>query len=151
MLKTIISDTSCLILLNKIGELNILKLVYGEVIITSIIAKEYGEPLPLWIKILDPKNISMQTELQKTIDIGEASAIALALELDDCRLILDDLDARTKATELGLPFTGTIGVLKRAKVNGLIPALKPIFDKIEQTNFHYSSELLIATLRSVGE
>jgi predicted nucleic acid-binding protein len=56
MQKTIISDTSCLILLDNIGEPRILHLLFEEIIITSTIAKEFGEKLPKWVKIIDPKN-----------------------------------------------------------------------------------------------
>jgi predicted nucleic acid-binding protein len=46
MPKTIISDTSCFIILSKIGELDLLKMVYGQVITTSDIAAEFVETLP---------------------------------------------------------------------------------------------------------
>jgi predicted nucleic acid-binding protein len=142
MQKTIISDTSCLILLNKIGELDILSKLFGEVIITSEIAKEYKQTLPSWIKIMNPKNINYQNILLATVDIGEASGIALAIESEDCLLILDDLKARRLASELGLHITGTIGVLIDAKHSGIIPAIKPMIDKIKGTNFHLTHELL---------
>ena len=148
---TIIADTSCLILLYKIGEFEVLKGLYGEVIITSIIANEYGSDLPLRIKIIDPINLELQNKLNETINTGEASALALAIELKDCKLILDDKPARKLALDLGLIFTGTLGVLIDAKKHGLIPSIKPLFDKIELTNFHYTPEFLQRLLESVGE
>ncbi len=151
MQRTIISDTSCLILLDKIGELGILSELFGEVTITSEIAKEYKQPLPSWIKIMDPKNINYQTILLATVDIGEASAIALAIESEDCLLILDDLKARRLATDLGLHITGTIGILIDAKLSGIIPAIKPLIDKIRQTNFHITPELLKKITDATGE
>lgn len=151
MHNTIISDTSCLILLDKINERDILEKLYGEVIITSFIAHEYGKSLPSWIKIIDPKNIEFMNELLKSLDRGEASAITLAIELQDCTLILDEEPARKKAIELGLTFTGTLGVLAKAKREGIILLLKPYFDKIELTDFHTTPELLRMILKSVGE
>ena len=53
MPKTIISDTSCFILLSKIGELDLLQKLYGEIFTTSVIANEFGEALPNWVKIQD--------------------------------------------------------------------------------------------------
>lgn len=47
----IISDTSCLIVLAKIGELELLKKLYGSIITTEDIAKEFGEELPNWIEV----------------------------------------------------------------------------------------------------
>ncbi len=51
MRATIISDTSCLILLEKIGELSLLHTVFGEIITTQLVADEFGEALPHWITI----------------------------------------------------------------------------------------------------
>jgi predicted nucleic acid-binding protein len=49
MPKTIISDTSCFIILANIGELDLLHKVYGQIVTTPDIATEYGEPLPEWV------------------------------------------------------------------------------------------------------
>jgi predicted nucleic acid-binding protein len=81
MHNVIISDTSCLILLSKIGELDLLYKTYGEITITPEISQEYGRELPIWIKVISVKNKNKQLEFEKIVDLGEASAIALALEL----------------------------------------------------------------------
>jgi len=52
MPKTIISDTSCLIILTNIGELELLRKVYGQIITTPDIAGEFGEALPDWVEII---------------------------------------------------------------------------------------------------
>ncbi len=80
MLKHIISDTSCFILLSKIDELDILKKVYGEIFTTPEVAAEFGEPLPGWVKIISSTDKNLQLLLELQIDKGEASALALALE-----------------------------------------------------------------------
>jgi len=49
--KTIISDTSCFIILSNVDELDLLQKVYGEIITTSTIADEFGDQLPDWVKI----------------------------------------------------------------------------------------------------
>jgi predicted nucleic acid-binding protein len=61
MRKTIISDTSCFIILSNIGQLDLLKKVYGEIITTSTIAEEFGEDLPSWVKI---ENVSDKLRLK---------------------------------------------------------------------------------------
>ncbi len=94
MLKTIISDTSCFIILNNIGELYLLHEVYGQVRTTIDIANEYGEKLPDWVEIREVKDKYRQQLLEMQIDKGESSAIALALETSDSTLILDDHKAR---------------------------------------------------------
>lgn len=51
MPKTIISDTSCFIILTNIQELGLLQKIYGEVVTTIEVVTEYGEPLPNWVQI----------------------------------------------------------------------------------------------------
>lgn len=88
MQKAIISDTSCLILLDKIGELEILNKLFGTVLTTAEVANEFGGTLPSWIELKQPKDKNYLSIIEASDDIGEASAIALALEMDNCLLIL---------------------------------------------------------------
>ncbi|MGL5195709.1 MAG: hypothetical protein ACRC8Y_19165 [Chroococcales cyanobacterium] len=53
--------------------------------------------------------------METQVDRGEASAMALAKEKTDSLIILDDLKGRKIAQELGLFFTGTLGVISNAK------------------------------------
>jgi predicted nucleic acid-binding protein len=69
------------------------------------------------------------------IDKCEASAIALALENAGCTIILDDYKAMKIAEKLGINITGTIGVIVKAKLKGIIPSIKPILEKIRPTDF----------------
>src|SRR5438552_212419 len=106
MHKAIISDTSCLILLEKIGELELLHNLFGDIITTQDVANEFALPLPPWIKIKNASDKKYQTLLEVSVDKGEASAIALAVEFDNCLLIIDDLKGRKLANQLGLKITG---------------------------------------------
>jgi predicted nucleic acid-binding protein len=151
MPKTIISDTSCFIILSNIGELNLLQKVYGQIITTIEIATEFGEQLPDWVSIHQVTDKYRQQLLEMQIDKGESSAIALALETPNCTIILDDYKARKIADQLGLHFTGTIGVIVKAKLNGVIPSIKPILSKIRTTDFRLSSELELLALKESGE
>jgi predicted nucleic acid-binding protein len=151
MPKTIISDTSCFIILTKIGELELLHRVYGQVVTTPDIAVEYGEKLPEWVDVVPVKDKTRQQLLEMQIDKGESSAIALAFETPDCILILDDYKAHKIAERLGLSLTGTIGVIIKAKLRGVIPSVKPLLDKIKQTNFRLSPELESLALRAADE
>ena len=141
MPKTIISDTSCFILLSKIGELDLLQKLYREIYTTSVIAEEFGEELPNWVKIQDSTDKFRLQILEIQIDKGESSAIALALEIPESTLILDDIKARKIAQSLGLNFTGTIGIIIKAKLQNIIPSIEPIIEKIKQTNFRISPEV----------
>jgi predicted nucleic acid-binding protein len=151
MHKIIISDTSCFIILTNIGELEIIEKLYGKITTTIEIATEFGEPLPDWVEILSVKGIDTQRLLEMQIDKGESSAIALALEFSDSLLILDDFKARRIATQLGLSITGTLGIIIKAKLEGIIPSVIPILQKIKQTDFRLSNEVEIKVLKAAME
>lgn len=151
MPKTIISDTSCLIILSNIGQLELLHKMYGEIVITPEILEEYQDVVPDWIVVQTVSDKYRQRILELQIDKGEASAIALALEIPGSTLILDDKKARKVAQSLNLIFTGTIGVIVKAKLSGIIPEVKSILEMIKKTNFRISAELEIAALKLAGE
>ena len=151
MHKTIISDTSCFIILTNIGELELLHKVYGQIVTTPEIATEYGEILPEWVEIATVKDKYRQQLLEMQIDRGESSAIALALETSDSTIILDDYKARKIADQLGIIFTGTIGVIIKAKLNGIIPSIKPLLEKIKQTDFRLPADIELQALKEANE
>lgn len=136
--KTAILDTSCIILLNKIDELHIVKKLFPVVICSKVVVQEFRKPMPSWIKIANPKNKNYQKLLELDADPGEASVIALSLETENSILVLDDWKARKIAAKLSLDYTGTFGLLLAAKKYGLIAAVKPLLDKISKTNFRFS-------------
>jgi len=109
----VIADTTCFILLENIGEFNLLRSLFSKIVTTNTIAAEFGSPLPKWIEIRNPKDISFQNSLD--IDAGEASAIALAMESENSLLILDDNKGRKTAERLNLLYTGTLGIILKAK------------------------------------
>lgn len=151
MQKTIISDTSCLILLDKIGELDLLKKLFKTVTITPEIAKEYNLPLPNWLVLESPTNKTYQLILEASLDKGESSAIALGLEKTNSLLIMDDLKGRKFAEKLGLKITGTLGILIIAKRQSLISSVKPALEKIKESDFRFSKNLEKSLLRLSGE
>ena len=151
MPKTIISDTSCFIILTNIGELELLHKVYGEIITTIDIATEFGEVLPEWVEIVSVEDRYSQQLLEMQIDKGESSAIALALENPNSTIILDDYKARKIAAKLGLIVTGTIGVIIKAKLKGIIPSIKPLLEKIKLTDFRLSEDIEIEALKEAKE
>ncbi|RTQ50203.1 DUF3368 domain-containing protein [Hymenobacter gummosus] len=151
MPELVISDTSCLILLTNIGELDLLQRLYGRVWTTPTVAAEYGKPLPAWIAVEAARDQYRQQLLATQLDAGESSAIALALEKANCTLILDDRRARRVAEQLRIQITGILGVLLKAKQRGVIPAVKPLLARIRQTNFRLSAELETQVLKLAGE
>jgi predicted nucleic acid-binding protein len=151
MHKVVISDTSCLIILNEIGELDLLRKVYDTVLTTPEVAQEFMEELPDWIKIENVKDKKYQEFLETQVDFGEASAIALAKEMESPLLILDDLKARKLAAKLKLKFTGTLGVIHRAKQIGAIEKVRPVIEKLLATDFRIAGNIVAELLRKNDE
>lgn len=147
----IIADASCLILLEKIGALGLLPQLFGRITITDIVAEEYGLTLPEWVLVEAARDDRQLRLLALTLDRGEASAIALALEQANCLLIIDERKGRQVAQRLQLTVTGTLGILIRAKNEGLIAAIKPLLAAISITNFRLSEQLVQLVLKQAGE
>ncbi|UZD22095.1 DUF3368 domain-containing protein [Algoriphagus halophytocola] len=147
----VISDTSSLIVLTKIGQIDLLPKLYAQIITTPEIIIEFGNPLPDWIQVINVQNLDLKKSLELQLDLGEASAIASAHEIPNSTLILDDLKGRKVAKLLKMKFTGTLGVLARAKSEGLIPWLKPVIDRLLETNFRISDQLIEELLKKYGE
>jgi predicted nucleic acid-binding protein len=146
---SIIPDTSCLIALSKINSLDLLQALYVETFITDEIAAEFGDTLPSWIKPMTIRNKNYQQLLELSLDAGEASAIALAIEMENMLLILDDLKGRKEADRLGLRFTGTLGVLVKAAQCGLISDIRQYIDRLKKAGFHLSPAIEASILKRV--
>ena len=151
MPEVVIADASCLIVLTKIGELDVLRRLYGTVLTTPVVAAEFGRPLPEWLRLASARNHRQEQELMQRLDAGEASAIALGLEKPGSTVILDDYKARQVAERLGVRLTGTLGVLIKATRAGVVPALRPLLNRLRDTDFRFSSDLEAQALLAVGE
>jgi predicted nucleic acid-binding protein len=147
----IISDTSCLIILDKIDELELLMKVGHSVYVTPIILEEFARSLPEWISVASPINTQFQQILELELNKGEASAIALSLDIDNSILIIDELKGRKIADKLGLRYSGTFGLILKAKQLGVISSVKPILNKIRSTNFRFDEQLFETVLEQAGE
>lgn len=151
MPELIICDTSCLILFDKIGQLELLRKCYGTIYVTPKVADELGKALPEWIELKNATNLAVRQTLEQILDAGEASAIALCLELPDSLIALDDLKGRKIAKSLNLKVTGSLGILIKAKQNGHLENLKPVITQIQQTDFRISENIIKKALELVGE
>lgn len=147
----IISDTSCLILLTNIDQIDLLRKIGREVYITRAVYQEFGKSLPEWIRLKEPVDKHYQKLLEREVDKGEASAIILALETPGSILIIDDLKGRRVAAEMDLKYSGSFGLILRAKQEGIITSIRPVIERIRSTNFRYSVELLENVLKQAGE
>jgi predicted nucleic acid-binding protein len=137
-MRWVITDSSVLIHLTKIGQLDLLRRLFGEIVITPSIWREVVERGDLrvgvsevsqartsgWIKVVAPTNDALLLLLKRELDDGESEAIALAVEKRADLVLLDEGEARRIADLYGLAKTGVIGILIRAKREGHIASLK---------------------------
>ena len=121
--KLIIADTSSLSTLNRIGKLDYLKRLFNTITVTAEIVRECKFTLPKWIIQEDPKTDVIKNLIDKRLDVGEKSAIALAIEKkyfgkDPC-IILDDQKARNylKQKNVDIEVIGLLRVMNFAYQN----------------------------------
>jgi hypothetical protein len=159
----IVSNTSPISNLVIISEISLLQQIYPKVLIPTAVHSELTR-LPIlqptvlslldasWLEIQTPTNLQLLNILNQALDLGEAEAIALAVELGADRLLIDERLGRSIAASYGLKLRGLLGILINAKQQGLIPVLKPMLDQlINQAGFRVSQALYNRTLQEVGE
>ena len=160
-----VSNTSPISNLAWIGRLNLLREQFQEVWIPKAVETEL-QNLPDaaarkavddarhqgWLKSRAASDAALVSILMVELHPGEAEAIALALEMKVDHLLIDEREGRTLARQLGLPLTGVLGVLLRAKKKGRIKAVKPEIDALKsKARFFISTALETAILTKAGE
>lgn len=128
----IVTDSACLIGLERIGRLDFLPALFDPIIIPPEVQREFGNPLD-WLQVRVPNNQALINALKLVVDDGEAEAIALAYERHNL-LILDDRQARSVAQRLTVPIIGTIGVLLLAKQAGILASVSSILIEMESAS-----------------
>jgi uncharacterized protein len=104
-----------------------------------------------WIETRSVANITLLQTLQNNLDIGDAEAITLAVELNADRLIVDERRGRNEAIKLGLQVTGILGILLAAKQQGLIPLIQPLLNDLIANGFWIREQLYAEALTLAGE
>jgi predicted nucleic acid-binding protein len=152
----VVSDSSPILNLAAVGELHLLRNLYGEVVIPAAVQRELARNAILpdlsWIRVVAAQNQTGVTALRDKLDPGEAEAIVVAAELHAGLLLIDERRGRRIAIEFGLQVTGLLGVLAEAKARNLIPRCQQILDDmIRIAGFWIGDELRSQYLRSLGE
>jgi predicted nucleic acid-binding protein len=88
---------------------------------------------------------------QATLDVGEAAVIQLALEQGIEWVCIDERKGRRVALAVGLKVVGSLGLLARAKNVGIIPAVRPIIERLTREGIWYDGELVERVLTAIGE
>lgn len=164
----VICDTSPLSALLRVGQLDILRHLFSKIFIPNAVyvelleLKSFGYDIkPIvspseWIEIPLPGHVNdLEVKaLKKFLDYGEAEVIAWAKEFFDksVLLVIDEKKARRTAEEAGFNVIGLVGLLVKAKMEGIILDVKPLLDQIvTTTNFRISKQIYRRTLDEAGE
>jgi len=122
----VVSDTGPLIALAKVGKLDLLRDLFGAVLIPPAVYRELvakpgsefvnlQEALQDYLKPTAVGCVALEVEIVTAkLDCGEQEAIALAYERK-VLLLIDERLGRIAASKLGLLVTGVVGVLVQAK------------------------------------
>ena len=150
MYKVVVADSSCLIALSKIGQLQILEQLFGHILIPSavfheVVTRGAGRPgagevaNAEWIETCEVQDQLAVNALKLALGAGEAEAIILASERRADFLILDDWQARQMALGLSLSVIGTVAVLTKAVDKGILQDLSGMLQRLRQAGFHFMS------------
>ncbi len=159
---TVISNATPLINFAAINRLDILQVVFDKIIIPHAVYQETTlSSFPhsqLIIQAtqsdwLDVCQVTLQmNNLSARLDIGEKEVIALAIERNVHKVLLDEKEARRVAQEFGLQIIGTIGILLLAKKKQVIPQIAPLLDTmIDVAQYWVSKSLYQQVLKQAGE
>lgn len=150
----VVSDTSPLTALMKIGRADLLQLLFAEVLIPPAVESELRRShaaLPDWLTVRTPSFIP-ENVLDANLDPGETEALALALDANAEIVLMDERLGRAVARSLGLKPTGLLGCLALAKDEGLILEMAPLISELQKVaGCWFDERLVVGILREMGE
>lgn len=154
----VVSNTGPLIALASIGQLDLLRALFGTVHIPLAVRDEIQDDVSVtalrnaaWLVVQAVQDALAVQLLTEALDAGESEALILAKELAADRVLIDERAATRRARSIGLQAIGTLGVLLLAKRQGLISALRPLLNDLRTAGFHMSDLLYQQVLASAGE
>ena len=161
-MRKVVVNTTPLIALSHVGKLSILKELYGEIIIPEAVYRELSVKADSickrtvdqsldWIQVEKIQNQMAKAMYKTQLHDGEVEVMILSKEIGADVVVIDDANAKKHAKYLGLPVTGTLGVLIKAKQEGYVEELKPILYQMVEHGIYISDNLVALCLKQVGE
>lgn len=154
-------NTSPLLYLHQVGQLEILPKLYDLVITPKAVEEELGVGRERGVDVpdlnsltwLDIRTVNSASAIPNIIDLGrgEAEVIALGLESSGSLLILDDQLGRRIAKLYQLKYTGTLGVLIKAKQEGYLAAVAPVIKKLQGQGMWLTESVIYTALQLAKE
>jgi predicted nucleic acid-binding protein len=159
--RIVIANTSPLLYLHSVRQVELFRALYGTIVVPDAVRAELQTGLKAgfsapdveqfsWIQV---KAVQSRVLIPAIVDLGpgEAEVIALGLEHTKSVLVLDDLLARKVAALNHLTYTGTLGILLKAKQAGYLDALRPIVMALRGAGLWLDDDLVTTVLAQAGE
>jgi predicted nucleic acid-binding protein len=153
----VVVNSTPIIALLGIGRLDLLRELYGTVVIPAAVRDEIcitnTDALVgcAWIAVRQITNLVAKETFTTALHDGEVEVMLLAKEMNADLVIMDDGLARKHAKYLNLTITGTMGVLLRAKARGILTEIKPVLNDLIRFGFYISEDVCRDVLRLAGE
>jgi predicted nucleic acid-binding protein len=158
-LTAIVSDATALIVLAKLGRLELLRHIFSGVIMPQTVHDEIcakaDHDTTLWqdafFSILPDPADSLQKHLEIILGSGESAALALAFSRG-LPVLVDERKGRTLSRSIGIPVIGLAGVLLALVRKGSIDAatMVSILEDARAIGFRVSHRLLEELVRAGG-
>lgn len=154
----IIANTTPIIALAEINQLDLLEKLYGTILIPQAVYDEIKTEHirnqvqnASWIQIKAVSDNSQRDIFNARLHAGEVEVIILSKEIGADLAIIDDNTAKKTAKYLEIPVTGTLGVLLRAKREGYIDRVSPLLEELVLNGFYISDEIRKYALEAAKE
>ena len=159
----VVADTSVLLNLCCVGQVELLPALFREVVIPPEVASDFrrlvsetpryeGLSLPRWLRQQQASVFPNLVRCATGLDPAAAAVLALAVEIHAGAVLVEKRRVHEVALQLGLRAIGVLGILSQAKTKGLLPRIAPVLDELEvKAGFKITPALRARVLRSAGE
>ena len=157
-MRKVVANTTPLIALADIGQLELLRHLYGEILIPQAVLEEIeSEPAKSmvsnasWIRKVAIEAVDRKNMFKARLHAGEVEAIILAEESKADLIIIDDNAAKKTAKYLGYNVTGTLGVLLKAKAEAYVEKVEPLMNLLIDDGLYIDQKTKELALKKAGE
>jgi hypothetical protein len=151
----VVSDASPITSLLQVGHCELLRSLFGEVLIppaVNVELRRFHETLPTFVQVREVRDKQVIEALETLLDRGEAEAIALASELGADYVLVDETLGRAAAERKNLTVIGLLGVLLLAKKARMLPSVATLIAELEtKAGFYVSKPVRDVILKAAGE
>ncbi len=154
-------NASPVIVLARIHRVDLLRLLYHQILIPTAVADEIragnpDDPARIWLESDGKDLIGVAGSVDSLIaawdlGAGESAVLHWARRNPEFEAIIDDRAARSCATALKIPVRGTLGLVLLAKQEGHISLARPVLDELVQAGLRLSPGIIDTALKLVGE